>query len=270
MQNLKITCISEDTIAFRKSLLSSHGQSLLVELDDKRYLFDTSEIYEGLTYNLENLGLKIEDIQALILSHSHLDHSGALFKLVDQLTDQKLFLPPDMRNFHENGYNLRYRTVGKDAAVEKLLTYKNTEIITDGRKLYENIYTTGALESPEKEQSLILTIPGKGLLVLVGCSHPTLPVIIERAKLVTGINDIYGIIGGLHYAKFNDEQLTQAVNYIQFLDPEFIVPSHCTGYNAVKKMQNILVEKVHVSSIGGQFGSGNSVTVVPQLSFDLS
>src|SRR5882762_10180332 len=93
MTSAKITCISENTSSFLKSrFLASHGQSLLLEIDDKKYVFDTSTIYEGFMYNLESLGLTLEDIQTIILSHNHLDHSGALFKLVDQFRQQQLLL----------------------------------------------------------------------------------------------------------------------------------------------------------------------------------
>src|SRR4051812_3390678 len=114
MSSIKITCISENTISFQRSLLSSHGQSLLVEIDNKKYLFDTSEIYEGFVYNLENLGFNLTDINTVILSHNHLDHSGALFKLINKFTDQLLYLPPDMMSIHEKKYNTRYRTDDKD------------------------------------------------------------------------------------------------------------------------------------------------------------
>ncbi len=270
MNYLKVTCLSENTISFRHSLLSSHGQSLLIETDSKRYLFDTSEIYEGFIYNMENLGIKLEDINTVILSHNHLDHSGALFKLIDKFTNQKLYLPPDMKTMKENKYNSRYRETDQETAINKLLDYENTEVVSEGKKLDENIYTTGALDADVKEQSLIIEIPGKGLVVLVGCAHPTLPVIIENAKRVTGNNKIYGIIGGLHYAKLANEQLIENINYIQSLNLEFIIPSHCTGYNATKMMKDVLGDKVHFSLIGGQFGSGNSVQILPSLSFSLS
>jgi len=271
VQKVKITCISENTSSFLKSrFLASHGQSLLLEIDDEKYLFDTSAIYEGFMYNLESMGLKLEDIQTIVLSHNHLDHSGALFKLVDQFINQQLLLPPDMQQINEEGYNPAYRTGNKEVAIQKLLDYKNTSIITNGKQITENLYTTGALDAPDKEQSLVIAVPNKGLVILVGCSHPTIPVIVTQAKEVTGIEKIYGIIGGLHYARLEKAELLKNIQYLKSLDLDFIVPSHCTGYTATILMREILGEKVHYSSVGGQFGSGNSVTILPELSFDLS
>jgi 7,8-dihydropterin-6-yl-methyl-4-(beta-D-ribofuranosyl)aminobenzene 5'-phosphate synthase len=271
MKSAKITCVSENTSSFLKSrFLASHGQSLLLEIDDKKYLFDTSAVFEGFMYNLESLELKIQDIQTIILSHNHLDHSGALFKLVDQLTTQQLLLPPDMQQINEKGYNPSYRTEKKEKAIQKLLDYTYTSIITNAKQLDENVYTTGSLEAPDKEQSLVLSVPNKGLVILVGCSHPTLPVIVEHAKRITGVEKIYGIIGGLHYARLKKEELLENIQYIQSLYLDFIIPSHCTGYEATVAMKELLGEKVHYSLIGGQFGSGNSVSILPDLHFNLS
>src|SRR5258705_13404207 len=103
MKHIKVACISENT-SFSKSLLASHGQSLLLEIDEKKYLFDTTEIYEGLSYNMNRMNVNLNDIQTVVLSHNHLDHSRALFKLIDHFTDQRLFLPPDMSTIDEEGY----------------------------------------------------------------------------------------------------------------------------------------------------------------------
>ena len=271
MNSAKITCVSENTSSFLKShFLASHGQSLLLEVNEKKYLFDTTAIYEGLMYNLESLEVTLNDIQTIILSHNHLDHSGALFKLVDQLTQQQLLLPPDMQQINEKGYNPSYRTEIKEISIQKLLDYKYTSIITNGKQIDENVYSTGCLDAPDKEQSLVLSIPNKGLVILVGCSHPTIPVIVEYAKKITGIEKVYGIIGGLHYARLLKEDLLKNIHYLKSLNLEFIVPSHCTGYQATILMREMLREKVHCSLIGGQFGSGNSVAIFPELSFDLS
>lgn len=265
MNDIKVTCISENT-SFSNSLLASHGQSLLLEIDDKKYLFDTTEIYEGISYNMNHMNIALNDIQTVVLSHNHLDHSGALFKLSDQFTDQRLFLPPDMSTLDEAKYNTDYRTESKDAAIKKLLDYKHTTVVTEGLQIDENLFTTGALDAPDKEQSLVVNIPNKGLVLLIGCAHPTLPVIVEAAKKVTGIDTMYGIIGGLHYIFDDEAQVKERVAYIKSLNIEFIVPSHCTGYKAIRAMQQELGEKVYVT-VTGQFGTGSSFTILPDLAF---
>lgn len=277
MKSIKITCISENTTSFLKSrFLASHGQSLLLEIDEKKYLFDVSPSYEGFMYNIDSLGLTLSDFPTILLSHNHLDHSGALFQLVDELTTQQLLLPPDMQQIHDaEKYKLPFKIEDKTEAIQKLLDYTHTSIITTGQQLDEHLYSTGPLDSsdpqwPDKEQALVVTAPNKGLVILVGCSHPTIPVIVEHARKVTGVEKIYGIIGGLHYARLGKEELMKNIRYLESLTLDFIIPSHCTGHKATELMEEILGEKVHYSLIGGQFGSGNSVTILPDVHFDLS
>jgi len=175
-----------------------------------------------------------------------------------------------MLSIDESLYNTRYRTENQKTAIQKLLDYENTTIVNKAIQIDKNIYTTGPLKSPAKEQSIVLDIPNKGLVVLVGCSHPTLPVIIDKARQVAKNERIYGVIGGLHYTPLNDKELAENIQYIKSLNLDFIIPSHCTGYNATVMMQKVLGDKVHIAPIGGQFGVGNSVTILPKLEFNLS
>lgn len=274
--NIVITCVTENT-SLHYSLLAQHGQSLHINYFGEEYLFDTGEIYEGFVYNLKHLNINLDTIKTLIMSHAHLDHFGALPKTLSQLTNQRLLLPPDienLRNSDKNGYLPDYRNIdGKQMSVDEMIayvkSYAHKESTDKPLQLAENFYTTGFLPGPDtQEQSLIIDIPDKGLVVIVACSHPTIPVIIEKAKEVTGVAKIYGIIGGLHYKGLDDQEIAKNVTYLQSLNTSFIVPSHCTGYRAIRKMQDVLGDVIKVSGTG-QFGIGNSVTVLPELVFNL-
>ncbi len=272
MQYVKITCISENTTT-RHSLLAQHGQSLLLEIDNYKYLFDIGEIYEGFAYNTSNLGIHIDDVKDIILSHNHLDHSGTLFTLVDQLKHQRLFLPPDMYSIEEKNYSKSYRIVAskelsREEAVEKSINYERAVIVDKPLEIISGLYTTGPLSGIVQEQSLIVQVPEKGLVILVGCSHPTLPVIIEKAKEITGVDTIYGLVGGFHFFKMDEREFGQYITFLEQIRPTFIIPSHCTGYEAIAEMRKRMPDIVKVSS-SGQFGSGNSLQILPDLQFDL-
>jgi len=270
IDTFRITAISENTV-MGHSLLAQHGQSLLVEINSDKYIVDFSEIYEGLKYNLNSLGIDTKTLKAAILTHNHLDHSGALFRLVDSFTSQKLYLPPDMESMEDGKYNPQYRLYNekqfsREEAIKKLLSYSSTVIVNEAMELAPNFYTTGPLSAAVQEQSLVVNVLGKGLVIIVGCSHPTLPVIIKKAREVTGEEKVYGLVGGFHYKDSNTEQINQAVGFIQDLNLEFIVPSHCTGFRAIQALENKMGEKVMISSTG-QFGTGSSIQVLPDLIF---
>lgn len=267
-----ITAISENT-SMRHSLISQHGQSLHINYFGNQYLFDVAEVYEGLSYNMNQLGIDLASLKGIILSHNHLDHTGSLPKLIPQLSTQILYQPPDMKTIKERGYKETYRFVnGKqyslEEAIQSISKYPNAVIIEKEQEIEKGLFTTGPLLAEVQEQSLVMNIPEKGLIILVGCSHPTLPAIIDKAKLITGIDKIYGLVGGFHYKDNNDQQNEAVVRFLQSVNPEFIVPSHCTGYKAIAQLQKVMGEKVKVSPTG-QFGTGNSVQLLPVLTFNL-
>lgn len=269
-----ITCVTENT-SLNYSLLAQHGQSLHINYFGNQYLFDIAEVYEGFAYNLKHLHIQIDEQNAVIISHRHLDHCGSLPKLLPHLT-QTLYLPDDMSTIEEKGlYNTDYREINGiqmnlEDTISAILNYPKKMVISEAQEIERGLFTTGSvsLVTGIHEQSLVMDIPEKGIVIIVGCSHPTLPLIIEKAKQVTGIKKIYGLIGGFHYKDSTDEEIVKHVEYLSSINPDFLVPSHCTGYKVIRALEQKFGEKLHVSD-SGQFGTGNSVEIFPDLIFHL-
>jgi 7,8-dihydropterin-6-yl-methyl-4-(beta-D-ribofuranosyl)aminobenzene 5'-phosphate synthase len=269
--NIKITAIIEDT-CYRHGLLAQHGQSLLINFNGNKYLFDVGEIYEGLIYNLKALKINIEEIKAIIISHRHGDHCGALVSLLAQLKNQTIYFPDDTLkkyNFtHVNNelvddLNLAQNRFGK------IISYPKTQVVIESLELEKDLYLTGLIGDKIQEQAIVIDLKAKGLVILVGCSHPGLEAIVNQAKKVTSNQKIYGIIGGFHYKDYKTSQLEKAVIYLKKLNPDFIVPSHCTGSEATFYLRQNLGNKIHVSKTGS-LGVSNNVTISPRLNFDFS
>ena len=78
------------------------------------------------------------------------------------------------------------------------------EVVNEPRKLAEGVASTGPLVralwlmGPAAEQSLLVNVKGKGLVMIVGCGHPSLSRLMERAQAVAGV-PLYGVVGGLHF-----------------------------------------------------------------------
>ncbi|HIH37192.1 MAG TPA: MBL fold metallo-hydrolase [Methanocellales archaeon] len=196
---MKITIIYDNEAC--KGLKSGWGFSCLIE-DKRKVLFDTGWDGAILLSNMKALGINPKDIDIIVLSHDDWDHIGGLTWV--------LKLNPDVEVYAPSSFSKRLREEIKSKA--KLIE-------VDGLvKICERVYTTGVLGTATKEQSLLLETK-EGLIVITGCAHPGLSVILDRAS---SIGHVYGIIGGFH--GFEDYDLLN--------DMGFIVPCHCTVHKS--------------------------------------
>ena len=173
-------------------LKSGWGFSCLIEEDGKKILFDTGDKGDALLYNMEKLGFDANDIDIVVLSHNHWDHTGGLIDLLKLNSNLKVFV---LRSFSENIKD-EIKSKAKLLEVEK------------EQKINENVYTTGLIKNDPDEQSLIIKTE-KGIMVIVGCSHPGVDKILKIAKRY---GKIYGIIGGFH--GFSDLDALEGIEVI--------------------------------------------------------
>ena len=190
---MKITIVYDNT-AFRKDLQANWGFSALVEIKDRKILFDTGANGTILLSNMQKLEINPKEIEEIFISHSHFDHTGGLSAFFDQNNEVKVWVPPSFRGIKN---------------VREVIKVENPT------KLYEGIYSTGELEGIE--QSLCVKTE-KGIVIIAGCSHPKMEHILQVASQ---FGKVYGIIGGLHGTR--PESLK---------DLDLICPTHCTQYKS--------------------------------------
>lgn len=190
---MKITIVYDNT-AFRKDLQANWGFSALVEIKERKILFDTGANGTILLSNMQKLEFNPKEIEEIFISHSHFDHTGGLSAFFDQNNEVKVWVPPSFRGIKN---------------VREVIKVENPT------KLYEGIYSTGELEGIE--QSLCVKTE-KGIVIIAGCSHPKMEHILQVASQ---FGKVYGIIGGLHGTR--PESLK---------DLDLICPAHCTQYKS--------------------------------------
>lgn len=180
-----------DLFAARDDLETEAGVAYLVQAGETTVLFDLGLNFKGesvspLQRNIERLGINPDDIQAIINSHTHGDHLGGWQALPadvvakDPLRSKPLF------------------TVGPVPALGEYPT-----IVREPVELFPGVGVTGPLASGlfllnyTLEQSLVYHLAGKGLVVIIGCGHPGIQAIVERAEQVFQ-QPVYAVVGGLH------------------------------------------------------------------------
>ena len=177
-------------------LVGEPGVSYLVTVDGKRILFDVGrnvreEHPSPLLRNMAALGLSPEDIDAVFISHCHLDHVGG----IDEMR---------RRTFSLSGRPVDL--TGKTAYLPTVMTHPsaNVQVVTRPSKLAEGMASTGPitraiwLMGPVAEQALLVDVKDKGVVMIVGCGHPLLSRLVSRAQAVAG-KPLYGVVGGLHF-----------------------------------------------------------------------
>ncbi|SMO89720.1 MBL fold metallo-hydrolase [Fodinibius sediminis] len=195
---MKVTIIYDNT-SFRDDLESDWGFSALVEVVERKILFDTGANGSILLSNMEKLGVDPRQIDDVFISHSHHDHTGGLSAFLEQNEDVKVWVP------------ISYGGVKHAKEVIK---------IEKAQSLYKGIYSTGELDGIEQ---FLCIKTGKGLVVIAGCSHPQMEHILDVAAQ---FGSVYGIIGGLHGNKAGS---------LEGLD--LICATHCTQHISEIKSQ---------------------------------
>lgn len=172
------------------------GFSCLIELEDEKILFDTGWDGNVLLSNMRKFGVKPEEIKRIVISHAHWDHLGGLSHVRRQSVE--LYVP------HSFSKRLRGELASKFDLHE----------VKGPQKIREGVWTTGELKNHIEEQSLVLKT-ARGLVVLVGCSHPGVRKIFSAASK---FGKITGVVGGMH--GFDDYELLKGL--------DLIVATHCT------------------------------------------
>ncbi len=199
---MKITILYDNNV-HNNYFKSKWGFSCLIEKENSPgILFDTGGQAKILMENMKKLKINEGNIDEIFISHPHWDHIGGLPYLYKVKNEVIVYVPA---SFDDN----------KDKTppfFDRFCYNDNVISIRDAGEIHQEIYSSGELDGIE--QALILKTE-KGLVVVVGCSHPGVGKILDTASQ---FGKLYGIIGGLH--GFSD--------YSRLEGLKLICSTHCT------------------------------------------
>ena len=190
---LKILYDNDALKGFRRGF----GFSCWVE--GKNILFDTGGDLATLMFNIRKFGIDLRDIEKIVLSHEHGDHTSGI-QIIEYCGEVKVFV---LKSFSKQ-------------FKKQLSEHPNVRLreVDEAEEICGGIYTTGELGWLIKEQSLIVE-SCNGLTVITGCAHPGLENILNFAA---DVGEIYGVVGGFH--DFSKMETLKGIR--------LIVPCHCT------------------------------------------
>ena len=209
--NVTITIVYDNN-EFDKNLKTAWGFSCLIELEDKKILFDTGGDDPTLLGNMKKLKIDPKEFEIIVLSHIHGDHTGGLIGVLEINHDVTVYIPTSFPSSFK----------------DEIKSYGASFVeVSNPIKIFYGVYTTGEMGTWIKEQSLIIKTE-KGLIVITGCAHPGIVDIVKRAKEITK-GDVYFVTGGFHLGSASDADLTQIVNAFRELGVKKVGPCHCSG-----------------------------------------
>jgi len=210
----KITIIY-DNYVIDERLKSAHGFSCLVEIDDKKILFDTGGDSETLLSNMEMLGIKPTQIDLVVLSHIHGDHTGGMHGFLEKNSKATMYISSSF----PDSFREEIKSIGA-----------NFVDVSESIKIWDSVYSTGELGTWIKEQSLVIDAE-KGLIVITGCAHPGIINIVRKVKEQFNKN-VYLVLGGFHLSEASDPELKSIIKEFRQLGVQKVAPCHCSGDRA--------------------------------------
>jgi 7,8-dihydropterin-6-yl-methyl-4-(beta-D-ribofuranosyl)aminobenzene 5'-phosphate synthase len=273
------------------ALRAEHGYALLLTvhrnsngagggMESASILYDAGLGRDTVQYNMDVLGLSVGDLRAVALSHGHADHHGGLEGIFRRIgrrgmplvlhpdvwrerkivfpTGVEMHLPPPSHNdLDREGVEIieeRGPSLLLDGTV---LITGQVERVTDfepGFPIQQARTAEGAWEPDVwvwDDQAVVCHVKGKGLLVLTSCSHSGVINVMLHARHITGVEQVYGLVGGMHLTgALMEPFIPRTLTELATIAPSVVVPGHCTGWKATHELSRQMPGAYIQSSVG--------------------
>ncbi len=270
---------------------AAHGLSCLITIRtgpaSSTLLFDTGPEEWVFERNVVRMGVDLGDVAAVVLSHGHWDHGGAMPRALQMITTSNggqlvpTYMHPDM-------FALR-ATKSADGQVRPMELVPSVDVLSgnganvivtrDEQLLFDDTFYVSAEipratrfergfpgqyrqtvagdweldEVMQDERFVAINVDGKGQVVFTACSHAGLINVLTHARARFPDIPLYGVFGGFHLSGITEPIIQETVEALSEFDLQLISPGHCTGWRAVSALAAAFGEKVVPSAVGNTF-----------------
>ncbi len=273
-RRLRLTTIAENTSA-RTGLVGEWGLSILVEDGEHRFLLDTGA-GQTTVANADSLGVDLADIDAIVLSHGHNDHTGGLLPVLTRRgSDVRVVAHPAVwgPKYGRNRKTGACKHAGipysrdalESAGARFEITARPTWLTADIAASGEEPMTTdfeavadnlllrtelGYAPDPVVDDQSVYVRTDLGLVVLLGCAHRGMINIIRYGQRLMATDRVYMVVGGTHLGPAPEPQVGRTVEALREMDVQWVGASHCTGLAVASRLDRELPGRFFFNNTG--------------------
>ena len=262
-----------------------YGLRLVSSVGDKHHtmLFDTGPDAPVFLRNCAALGISLEDVEAIAITHGHWDHMAALPATIDRIIKQggRVSVHVNAGMFNERAIRLSSGRVVPVANVPlasdlerhgaTVVNSGEARLLLDGHFYYSGeiprvtSFEKGRTDhlcrtSPEApwepdpllldERMLVAKVRGLGLIVFSTCSHAGIVNVCTHVRTLFPDIPIHALMGGLHLGGVMERNIPETVEGLRPFNIGHIISGHCTGWRALHALANAFGEAVRQSAVG--------------------
>ena len=246
-----------------EELIGEWGLSILIEHNGEKILLDGGTSGKFID-NAAAMGIKLDDVKNVVLSHAHYDHSDGLVRFFNENRQCRLYLRDSVCEDCYAGKAFIHRYIGISKGFLKAI--KDRVIFVSGNYelmpgLYliphstEGLSAIGRSAMLYRKKSFFKYVPddfdhehslvireNDGIVIFSSCSHAGADNIINEIKDIFPGERIKAMIGGFHLFRSSDDYVEKFAKRVKETGIERIYTGHCTGKKAFEILKKELGE----------------------------
>jgi 7,8-dihydropterin-6-yl-methyl-4-(beta-D-ribofuranosyl)aminobenzene 5'-phosphate synthase len=249
---------------------------MLVKAEGRHILLDTGGSVTTV-HNADVLGVDLHKVETIVLSHGHYDHTGGLLSVLAGIRREEVEIigHPDIwsRKYSKTKKSGSFRYAGIPFSREGLEslgarftltpdpTWITEDIVASGEeptatnfeKVADTLYLKEGeqfIQDPLADDQSIFLKTDLGLILLLGCAHRGVINILNYARELTGMEQVYLILGGTHLISASEEQITRTIEALKEAGVRYLGVSHCTGHQGAARLALAFGERFFYNNAG--------------------
>jgi len=270
---VSLITLCENT-AGRTDVLAEWGLSILVEVDGLKLLLDTGYGISTV-HNAVTLDVNLKEVQKIVLSHGHADHTGGLREVLRRTGRIEIIAHPDIwaskyvsrpGEEHHTYIGIPFQPeelerLGAFSSLSEHPVWITDDIVTTGEipmvvpyeTIDSNLYVKDGdnlVPDPLADDQALVIKANFGLVVVLGCAHRGLINTLKYAREITGVDDVYAIIGGTHLFRADEERIERTIADLKEIGVQKLGVSHCTSFFASARLAQEFADSFFLNNAG--------------------